>query len=611
MERMYRMIQINKKQSRLCAALLTAAVLLTLVPMAYAAQTDADPTLASYELSDYENGEVLAFFADGSSSVYSYDTQDALAAGIEALSSRSDVTWVQPNFSYEDTGEAVNDTLYSEQWALNNDGSFTFQPQQNDYPVYDDPFESPAAPGEWTMPGAGNVSRRSGSTSSTVTSVAGIDVNAEEAWSLYSANEDSSKVVVALIDTGVDYSHDELTDSIWINSDEIAGNGLDDDGNGYIDDRYGWNFYGDSNEVYVGSEDDHGTHCAGTIVASSDNSAGIAGIAGATDNIELMSCKVLGSSEGTGTTADIIEAIAYAEANGAAIANLSLGTSTFDYGLYLAMKESDMLFVVASGNDGTNSDTTATYPASYNLSNIISVANLQSDGTLASSSNYGKTSVDIAAPGSYILSTTTENTFSYMTGTSMAAPMVTAVAALVYSYYDDLTLDQTRQIILGSAAPLTVLDGVVATGGMLDAAAALSYDLTTLTDTAETTDNSGSAPVLSYNTYTQNGSTYLTLTIADADSDVCLLCYANGTQTTSYFNDGSVGTQVSLSSATVTFRVYSSGTFTFYAADLTGNETTLTVTVSAPSSSTSSGSTSGGQQAPSYGAPRQGGRNFR
>jgi len=115
------------------------------------------------------------------------------------------------------------------------------------------------------------------------------------------------------------------------------------------------------------------------------------------------------------------------------------------------MKSSEVLFVVAAGNGGTDSDTTGTYPAAYDLDHIISVANLQCDGTLHDSSNYGAASVDIAAPGSYILSTTTEDTYSYMTGTSMAAPMVTAVAAMVYSYYDDISLSDVKQTSSGRA----------------------------------------------------------------------------------------------------------------------------------------------------------------
>ncbi|MPM47209.1 hypothetical protein SDC9_93917 [bioreactor metagenome] len=485
--------------------------------------------------------------------------------------------------------------MFEEQWALSNDGTFSLETEQNGYEAYN----HISAPGQWN----GSDMSRMGITAATAgtTAASGVDINAEEAWALNSG-EAGKKVVVALIDTGVDYTHEDLADSIWTNADEIAGNGIDDDGNGYIDDVRGWNFYNDSNEVYVGSEDNHGTHGAGTIAANSDNSIGIAGIAGSTGNVEIMVLKALGGTDGSGTTEDVIRAIAYAEDNGASIVNLSLGVNTFDYALYFAMANSDLLFVVAAGNDGADSDNHGTYPAAYNLANIISVANLQCDGTLNSSSNFGETSVDLAAPGTYILSTTTGSGYGYMTGTSMAAPMVSATAALVYSYYDDLCLSDVKQIILGSAKELDSLDGLVETGGMLDTGAALSYDLDTLTDPGEDTEtDAGTAPVISCETYTENGQCYLTVIVTDEEGDFCTLCYAQGEQTADYFNYGSGGTQVEVGRGnSATFRITGSGTCTFYALDTAGNETVkvVTVTTGTSSDSTSDESNGGGYRIP-------------
>lgn len=553
----------------------------------------------------------MAVYEDGTTEVFSYDTQEELEAGLKTLTSQSGIVWLQPNFTYENTGSESSDPMYDEQWALSNDGTFEMEEEENDYPVYDDPFGSPSAPGEWRNPSGGMMNpgmsvRSATSASSTTTAVSGIDINAEDAWDIY---DGGSEVIIALIDTGVDYTHEDLEDSIWINDDEIAGNNIDDDGNGYIDDTYGWNFYSDSSKVYTGEEDDHGTHCAGTIAASSDNNTGIAGIAGDTENVQIMVLKALGGSDGSGTTEDVIEAINYAEENGASIVNLSLGTSNFDYALYLTMKSSGMLFVVAAGNDGADNDETATYPAAYDLGKIISVANLQCDGTLHYSSNYGESSVDIAAPGSYILSTTTEDTYSYMTGTSMAAPMVTAVAAMVYSYYDDISLSDVKQIVLGSSNQLDALDGLVLTGGMLDAGAALSYDLSTLDETDTDTDtDTGSAPVITYETYTQDGMSYLTVTVTDEDDDFCLLSYEKGEQTAEYFNYGSAGTQVTADSEnTVTFRVVNGGTYTFYALDIFGNEAVEVVTVTAQNSSGSvPGSAQGNREKEQNGMPSGG-----
>lgn len=567
------------------SAVLVLLLLISLVPRAPAADAANEKGIGSYAISDYVNNQTLAVYSDGTARVDSYDSRAALEHGLNTLFRQDDVVWIQPNFTYGNLTSAVDDPMYGEQWALSNDGSFAMEEEENQYPVFDRPFGPPAAPGEWEgsqgqrTSFGGMAAKSYQAAASSVTAVSGIDVNAEEAWQQY--GEGGADVVVALIDTGVDITHEELSDSIWVNSGEIAGNGVDDDGNGYIDDVYGWNFYDDSNEVYVGSEDDHGTHGAGTIVASSDNGVGIAGLAGDTDHVQLMVLKALGGSDGSGSTEDIIEAILYAQANGASIVNLSLGTSTFDYALYRAMKNSNMLFVAAAGNDGADDDTAGTYPASYPLDNIISVANLSCGGTLHSSSNYGAESVDLAAPGSYILSTTTGGTYSYMTGTSMAAPMVTAAAAMVYSYYDGISLSDVKQILLASASPLDSLDGLVKTGGMLDAGAALRYDLSDIEESAEeSAEGGGVAPVIQLESSQENGVNLLTLTVTDEDGDLCLVGYAKGEQAAGDFAFGAAGTQITLQDdGTAVFRVISGGAYTFYALDLCGNETVQAITL--------------------------------
>ena len=267
--------------------------------------------------------------------------------------------------------------------------------------------------------------------------VANIDINIEDAWKTYSETENKRTVTVAIIDTGIDTTHSDLKDSIWVNEDEIPGDGIDNDGNGYIDDVNGWNFYHNNNQIYNGSEDSHGTHGAGTIRASSGNGVGISGMIPG-DRVKLMPVKALGGGDGEGNTAALIKAIRYAEDNGASICNLSLTSPTNDQALYCAIRDSSMLFVAAAGNDGKDIDRTPVYPASYELDNVISAANISCGGELHESSNYGVESVDLAAPGSYILSTTPGNTYSYMTGTSMAAPMVTGAAAMVWSHFDGI-----------------------------------------------------------------------------------------------------------------------------------------------------------------------------
>ena len=281
-----------------------------------------------------------------------------------------------------------------------------------------------------------------------------------------------------MIDTGVDINHPELKDAIWVNEDEIPGDGIDNDGNGYIDDVNGWNFFNNSNQVYVGEEDDHGTHAAGTIAAAR-KSMGVAGIA---DNkyVKIMPLKALGTEFGIGEEAAVIAAIQYAEANGASICNLSFGTEIYYPRLEQVMRESKMLFISAAGNgdrngNGLNADTNPDYPASFKLDNSISVANLMFDGNLAKSSNYSANIIDIAAPGTYIVSTTTGDTYGFMTGTSMAAPMVTGVAAFLYSYRTDIGLQDVKIILMNSSRPLEGLKEKVISGGMIDAYAALTY----------------------------------------------------------------------------------------------------------------------------------------
>lgn len=554
---------------------------------ALAAAPELDsPSLAISDLSEYQNNEVFVCYADGEFEVLTYENADALADGLSALAENQNVTLIQPNYAYQSTALSTSDTLVDQQWALSNDGSFQMQEQKNRYPVYDSPFGTPFAPGRWTMPdgfglpGGGQTAFGTYSTAAQSTAAAGIDINVEQAWKLYGGGK--REVVIALIDTGVDSSHEDLQGILWTNEDEIPGNGIDDDGNGYVDDVNGWNFYNGNNRVYANASDDsHGTHAAGTIAASGDNGIGIAGIV-RSENVKIMVLKALGGSDGGGTTASIIEAIRYAQANGASICNLSLGSSFNDRALYQAMAASTMLFIAAAGNDGENTDVSPCYPASYGLDNIISVANLNYDGSLHYSSNYGADSVDLAAPGSYILSTTPNNSYSYMTGTSMAAPMVTAAAAMLYSYHDNITLADVKEILLSSARPLDSLAGSTTTGGMLDLGAAMAYDVSVLSGTEWTAllVDDGTAPEIKTWTETQNGKTYLTVQVTDVDGDLYAAFYSAGTLTAAQFNSGHVGRSLALDSGgTVKFSVVNSGTYTFYAIDSMGNESVETVTV--------------------------------
>ena len=537
-----------------------------------AAQSVLDPAA-------YDSGEILVLYQDGSCETVACQDDAALAETLAQLSAREDVALVQPNYTYESTALSTSDPLLGEQWALDNDGSFQLEEQENRYPVFDDPFEMPSAPWQWIAPWWMWSAGGSTAGSIQVQAVPGIDIGLAEAWGLYDGG--SRDVVVALVDTGIDYTHEDLAGRIWTNVDEIPGNGIDDDGNGYVDDVYGWNFYSDTNDVYVGTEDAHGTHGAGTIAANADNGTGIAGIV-QSDRVKVMAVKALGGSDGSGTTASIIQAIQYAEANGAQICNLSLGSSQNDPALYRTMASSDMLFVVAAGNDGTDLETSPSYPASYDLDNVISVANIRYDGELDPTSSYGAASVDLAAPGSYILSTTPGGTYSYMTGTSMAAPMVSAAAAMVYSAFPNATLADVKDILLASVQKLDSLSDRTATGGMLDLGAAMAYAATASTGRTwaepDLTAYADNPPVISLSLSQWLGRRYLTVQVLDADGDLLKAAYASGTRTAADFQGGDAGNPISLDSwGTATFRVRTGGTYTFYAVDQAGNETVRTV----------------------------------
>lgn len=387
---------------------------------------------------------------------------------ISSVSEDSQVHGVSTSPGYP--GLPYLDSYGSYQWAFLNSGIFKLVPVET--VSVEDVFEG------W-IGGSKPDSKQGGpahEADGTTLSVAGMDINIIPAWGAYEKKAKKREVVVAIVDTGVDYSHEELWNSIWVNEDEIPEDGKDNDGNGYIDDVYGWNFYSNNNRVFVGAEDNHGTHSAGTIAAAKDGK-GIVGI-NDPDYVKVMVLKALGTERGVGSPESVSKAIQYAEANGAVICNLSFETSRYSEVLYQTMKKSKMLFVVAAGNGdrggkGYDIDQQPVYPAAFDLDNIISVANLRLDGRLDPSSNFGWHSVDLAAPGDFILSTVSGNDYAYMSGTSMAAPMVTGVAAMLYSYYPDMLPEEIKPVLLDSVKTLDSLTGKVATGGMLDASRAL------------------------------------------------------------------------------------------------------------------------------------------
>jgi subtilisin family serine protease len=293
------------------------------------------------------------------------------------------------------------------------------------------------------------------------------DIDALEAWDVTTG---SSDVIVAVIDTGIDYTHLDLAGNMWTNSGEIAGNGIDDDGNGYVDDIYGYDFFNDDGDPY--DDHSHGTHVAGTIAAIGDNDVGVIGVA---PNVKLMALKFL-SGGGYGYISDAITALDYAVSMGAQISNNSWGGGGFSSAMNISLqnaRNAGHIFVAAAGNSSLNNDNDPHYPSNYDLDNVISVAATDHNDNLAWFSSNGANTVDLAAPGVSIYSTTPGNTYSTYSGTSMATPHVTGVVALVMSQHPDWTYDQIINQVLATTDYLGNLNGVVATGGRLNAASAV------------------------------------------------------------------------------------------------------------------------------------------
>ena len=298
----------------------------------------------------------------------------------------------------------------------------------------------------------------------------GADIGATTAWDLTTGSDD---VVVAVADTGVDLDHPDLAANAWVNSGEIAGNGIDDDNNGFIDDVRGWNFI-DNNNVLTDPPITHGTHVAGTIGAVGNNGLGVTGVAW---HVKLMSLKFLGSVPGT--TSNAVKCIKYAieqkkrGVNVRAI-NASWGGSGDSQSLHSAIAEAGdagIVFVCAAGNGDTAGrgveDATDEFPAAWSadLSSAISVAALDIGDLLPSWSNYGHTNVTVAAPGVSILSTVPFNGYGTLTGTSMSTPHVSGIVALLASYIPSLNPSQIKQRIIRTAEPvLSVASKAVASG---------------------------------------------------------------------------------------------------------------------------------------------------
>ncbi|MDZ4662361.1 MAG: S8 family peptidase [Pseudomonadota bacterium] len=333
----------------------------------------------------------------------------------------------EPNFIFRAELQP-NDTHYLNQWGLKNTGQ----------------ADSDGTKGE-----------------------ADIDTNVEKAWDTTTG---SPSIVVAVIDTGVEYKYKDLAPNAWINEREYRGEAdVDDDRNGFVDDIYGYDFVNEDGEPL--DDHGHGSHCAGTIGARGNDGHGMAGI---NWQVKIMPVKFL-SKDGSGTLAGALEAIKYAVDNGAKVLSNSWGGGEKSQALEDVIKyshEKGVLFVASAGNDGEDSDRYPHYPSGYQVPNVISVAALNNKGQVPEWSNFGKETVHLAAPGENILSIANGGYQSW-SGTSMAAPFVSGVAALSLSMNPNMTGMQIKEKILSSVKKIDAIKNKVITGGIVDAFGAL------------------------------------------------------------------------------------------------------------------------------------------
>ncbi len=346
---------------------------------------------------------------------------------IERLKSHQAIEYVEPDYRVS-IAATPNDPRFEDLWGLNNEG-------------------------------------QTGGT-------ADADIDAPEAWSISTGSRD---VVVGVIDTGVDYSHPDLAANAWVNSGEIAGDGIDNDGNGYIDDVHGINAITDAGDPM--DDEGHGTHVSGTIGASGNNGVGIVGV---NHDVSIAGCKFL-AADGTGSTSGAIKCIDYMVGLKNSGVNLRVLNNSWGGGGYsqaladaiTASEEADILFVAAAGNDAVDNDVNPHYPSNYENDNVLSIASTDSRDNMSGFSQWGLTSVDMGAPGSAILSTIPGGGYASYSGTSMATPHVAGAAALVLSVNPDLTTLELKELLMSSGDANAALNGKTVAGTRLNVNQAL------------------------------------------------------------------------------------------------------------------------------------------
>lgn len=368
---------------------------------------------------------------------------------LNELEDNQNIFYAEPNYIYQAIGQkqydvygysaTTSDPMYGDLWGLKNTGD-----------------NEPAG-------SRGNSSR---------TGKAGADVNAENAWKI---TQGSKNIKIAVIDTGVDYNHPDLKDNMWTNEAELNGTpGVDDDGNGYVDDIHGYDFANNDGDPMDGNG--HGSHCAGTIAASHNN----IGIAGVMKSASIIGVKFL-TDQGSGTTADAIKAVDYATKLNVDIMSNSWGGGGASQALEDAIKgaaQAGIVFTAAAGNSATDNNTTPHYPSNYDVENVISVASHTYDDVLSDFSCYGSQTVHVAAPGQNVLSTTPGNAYSVYSGTSMATPHVTGVIGLYLAKNGRQDLSDFRELLMNTSVYRRSYDRKAISSGRVDAFNLLTHTIT-------------------------------------------------------------------------------------------------------------------------------------
>ena len=306
-------------------------------------------------------------------------------------------------------------------------------------------------------------------------------IAAEKAWN--EGVTGSKSVFVGVIDTGIQVTHPDLVNNIWVNPYDPI-DGIDNDGNGYVDDVNGWDFVNNDNSVYDSVDDDHGTHVAGTIGGKGNNGIGVAGV---NWDVTIISAKFLGANGGT--SADAVRAIDYMtdlknrHGINLVATNNSWGGGSYSQSMHDAIireAKVDIIFAAAAGNSTSNNDSLDNYPSNYStltgtstesaasFESVIAVASIASDGSISGFSSYGATTVDIGAPGSGIYSSVPTSAYASLNGTSMATPHVAGAIALYASLYPTATANQIRDVLLQTVVPTPSLAGLTVTGGRLN-----------------------------------------------------------------------------------------------------------------------------------------------